>query len=137
MELSTELLRTFVCVSEEKGFSNAAIKLHKSQSSISTQIKLLEKQLGSKLFDRSEHPPELTEIGRAVLQFAKEFINRTRDLERDLKEFAENEVDLQRVVLVLGAHRHRLGGCVCVRVCVASGRCFGHVRLTTGRRMRR
>jgi LysR family transcriptional regulator, transcriptional activator of the cysJI operon len=88
MDLSTELLRTFVCVSEEKGFSNAAIKLHKSQSSISTQIKLLEKQLGSKLFDRSEHPPELTEIGRAVLQFAKEFINRTRDLERDLKEFS-------------------------------------------------
>ena len=88
MELSTELLRTFICVSEEQSFSNAAHKLHKSQSSISTQIKLLEKQLGCKLFDRSEHPPELTEVGSAVLRFAKEFINRTRDLERDLKEFS-------------------------------------------------
>jgi len=88
MEISTELLRTFICVSEEKTFSSAAVKLHKSQSSISTQIKLLEKQLGSKLFDRSEHPPKLTEIGRSVLQFAKEFIDRTRDLENELKEFS-------------------------------------------------
>jgi DNA-binding transcriptional LysR family regulator len=88
MELSTELLRTFICVAQEKSFSNAAVRLHKSQSSISTQIKLLEEQLGSKLFDRSEHPPGLTEVGRAVLRYAKEFINRTRDLERDLKEFS-------------------------------------------------
>jgi DNA-binding transcriptional LysR family regulator len=88
MELSTELLRTFICVSEEQSFSNAAQKLHKSQSSISTQIKLLEGQLGCKLFDRSEHPPELTEAGNTVLRFAKEFINRTRDLQRDLKEFS-------------------------------------------------
>ena len=87
MEISTELLRTFICVSEEKTFSNAAVKLHKSQSSISTQIKLLENQLGSNLFDRSEHPPKLTEIGRSVLQFAREFVARTRDLENELKEF--------------------------------------------------
>jgi DNA-binding transcriptional LysR family regulator len=88
MELSTELLRTFICVSEQKSFSNAGSKLHKSQSSVSTQIRLLERQLGCKLFDRSAHPPELTEPGRAVLQFAKEFIGRTGELERDLQEFS-------------------------------------------------
>jgi DNA-binding transcriptional LysR family regulator len=88
MEISTELLRTFICVSEEKSFSIAGYRLHKSQSSVSTQIKLLEEQLGCKLFDRSAHPPKLTETGGAVLQFAKEFVNRARDLERDLKEFS-------------------------------------------------
>jgi DNA-binding transcriptional LysR family regulator len=88
MGLSTEVLRTFVCVSEEKSFSNAAHKLHKSQSSVSTQIKLLEEQLGSKLFHRSAHPPELTEAGRTVYRYAKEILDRTRDLKRDLEAFS-------------------------------------------------
>lgn len=89
MELSTELLRTFICVAQEKSFSNAAFKLHKSQSSISTQIKFLEEQLHVRLFDRSGgHPPELTESGRAALRFAQEFIGRTKDLERILQEFS-------------------------------------------------
>ena len=85
MELSTEILRTFICVADEKSFSSAAQRLHKSQSSVSTQIKLLKEQLGSTLFHRSKHPPELTEAGNTVYQYATDVINRTLDLQRDLQ----------------------------------------------------
>jgi DNA-binding transcriptional LysR family regulator len=88
MDLSVELIQTFICVAEERSFSKAAYTLRKSQSSVSTQIKLLEEQLKSRLLDRSRHPPKLTEAGEAVYQYAKEVLNRTRDLERDLHELS-------------------------------------------------
>jgi len=57
MEISTELvLPTFNCVFEEKSFSNAAYRLHSSQSRVSRKSKL-EEQLGCKLFDGSAATP--------------------------------------------------------------------------------
>jgi len=57
MEISIELLLpTFNCVFEEKSFSNAGYRPHRSQSRVSPQIKL-EEQLGCKLFDGSAATP--------------------------------------------------------------------------------
>jgi DNA-binding transcriptional LysR family regulator len=88
ISLSTDHLRAFIAVFEENGFSNAAIKLHLSQSAVSTQVRLLEQRIGSTLFDRSKRPPRLTEVGRTVLNFGKQVVNATGDLERYLQEFS-------------------------------------------------
>ncbi len=42
--LSSELLRTFIAVVEHGGFIKAADKLHKTQSTVSQQIKKLESE---------------------------------------------------------------------------------------------
>lgn len=55
-ELSTELLRTFVAVVELDGFNRAAVRLHRTQSTVSQQIRRLEQELGVALF--VETPPQ-------------------------------------------------------------------------------
>ena len=43
-------IETFLCAAEKLNISEAAKQLHLSQPSVSHQIKLLEQELGSKLF---------------------------------------------------------------------------------------
>lgn len=86
MHFSSDFLRTFIKVAEERSFSVAAKKLHKSQSSVSSQITLLEDQCGTRLFDRSPRPLRLTQAGVLLLNFAKEVMQRTRQLSASLTE---------------------------------------------------
>ena len=88
ISLTTDHLRAFLAVFEENGFSNAAEKLHMSQSAVSTQVRLLEDRIGLTLFDRSKRPPKLTEVGQTVLDFSRQLVNKTSDLERYLQELS-------------------------------------------------
>ncbi|MFI6502106.1 LysR family transcriptional regulator [Nonomuraea typhae] len=64
-------LEYFVAVVDEGGFTKAAAKLHVAQPGISAQIKRLERELGQPLFDRSGRNVALTEVGTAVLPYAR------------------------------------------------------------------
>ena len=88
ISVSIDHLRAFIAVVEENGFSNAAEKLHLSQSAVSTQVRLLEDRVGTTLFDRSTRPPQLTDAGRTVLDFGRQLVNTTGALERYLQEFS-------------------------------------------------
>ncbi|MPZ75599.1 MAG: LysR family transcriptional regulator [Deltaproteobacteria bacterium] len=88
MKFSSATLAYFLAICREKGFSQAADKLDKSQSAISTQIGLLEKELGVKLFDRSKRPLLITEAGQLFLEFARDVLNKTEDLERYVSELS-------------------------------------------------
>jgi DNA-binding transcriptional LysR family regulator len=64
-------LEYFVAVAEEANFTRAAERVHISQSGVSAQIKQLERELGSELFDRSTRTATLTAAGEAALQHAR------------------------------------------------------------------
>jgi len=64
-------LRYFVAVAEECNFGRAAIRLHLSQPSLSTQIKKLEDGIHATLFQRGRAGAELTPAGRHFLEKAK------------------------------------------------------------------
>ena len=64
-------LEYFVAVAEEANFTRAAERVHISQSGISAQIRQLERELGSELFDRSSRVARLTVAGEAALTHAK------------------------------------------------------------------
>ena len=51
-------------------FTRAAIELGYSQSSVTTQIKALERELGAPLFDRFTKKVALTEVGQRMLEYA-------------------------------------------------------------------
>ena len=89
MHFSSDSLQTFVAVAEERSFSLAAKKLHKSQSSVSSQVNLLEEQCGTKLFDRSPRPLRLTQAGVLLLTFAKDVMYRAQALSASLAELKE------------------------------------------------
>lgn len=69
-------LKTFLEVSRNKSFSRAAEKLHITQPSISAQIRLLESELGYRLFERGGGKVSLTAAGRLFEPFAEECLQR-------------------------------------------------------------
>jgi DNA-binding transcriptional LysR family regulator len=64
-------LEYFVAVTEEAGFTRAAARLHVAQPGVSAQIRQLERELGQPLLDRSGRTVRLTEVGAAVLPYAR------------------------------------------------------------------
>jgi DNA-binding transcriptional LysR family regulator len=64
-------LEYFVAVAEEASFTRAAERVHISQSGVSAQVRQLERELGQTLLDRSGRSVRLTEVGAAVLPFAR------------------------------------------------------------------
>lgn len=72
--MDTNVLKTFVAVCEYSGFSSAAEKLGYTQSTVSSQIKQLEKELNTVLFDRFYHKISLTADGIIVLQHARNIL---------------------------------------------------------------
>ena len=73
-EMDTNVLKTFIAVCEYSGFSAAAKELGYTQSTVSSQIKQLEKELDVRLFDRYYHKINLTEKGVLVLQQARNIL---------------------------------------------------------------
>jgi DNA-binding transcriptional LysR family regulator len=64
-------LEYFVAVAEEGSFTRAAVRVHVAQPGVSAQIRQLERELGQELFDRSGRTVRLTDVGAAVLPFAR------------------------------------------------------------------
>jgi DNA-binding transcriptional LysR family regulator len=64
-------LQYFVAVAEEASFTRAAARVHVAQPGVSAQVRRLEAELGQQLLDRSGRSVTLTEVGAAVLPFAR------------------------------------------------------------------
>ncbi|APY85290.1 LysR family transcriptional regulator [Streptomyces alfalfae] len=80
-------LRYFVAVVEEAGFTRAAARLHLAQPGVSAQVRQLERELGHRLLDRSRGAVTLTEVGRAVLPYARAALAAAEGARRTAEEF--------------------------------------------------
>ncbi len=68
-------LETFVAVAEERSFSRAAARLHRTQSAVSQSIAKLEAELGEVLFERSSRDGTLTAAGEVLRDYAVKMLN--------------------------------------------------------------
>ena len=73
--ISTRQLRYFVEIAESGSFSAAAERLFVAQSALSRQIKELENQLQTPLFERTARQPRLTAAGEAFLPKARNLLS--------------------------------------------------------------
>lgn len=67
-------LKTFLVVAATSSFTRAGAELGYSQSSVTTHIQNLERELGVPLFDRFGRKVILTEFGRQMLEYAKQLL---------------------------------------------------------------
>jgi DNA-binding transcriptional LysR family regulator len=84
-------LRYFVAVATERNFTRAAERLHVAQPALSRQVRLLERELGVELLQRTTREVTLTDAGRFLLDRAPGVLNATDDLWRAVRGFAAGE----------------------------------------------
>ena len=72
-------LQTFITIAHEGSFTKAAAYLNLTQPTVSQQIALLEKQLGTPLFVRQPRSLNLTAAGKALLDYAERILALNQD----------------------------------------------------------
>jgi DNA-binding transcriptional LysR family regulator len=73
-------LRTIIHVAELGSLSKAADRLHIAQPALSRQVRLLEEELGVRLFDRHGRGMVITEAGQDVLRHAQRIMNEMEEI---------------------------------------------------------
>ena len=72
--LDLELLRSFVSVVDAGGFTRAGERVHRTQSTVSQQIRRLEEDIGQTLLNRNGKDVSLTEPGERLLSYARRLL---------------------------------------------------------------
>jgi DNA-binding transcriptional LysR family regulator len=72
--LDLELLRSFVSVVDAGGFTRAGERVHRTQSTVSQQIKRLEDDIGQPLLNRNGKDVTPTEAGERLLSYARRLL---------------------------------------------------------------
>ncbi|MDE1155607.1 MAG: LysR family transcriptional regulator [Acidobacteriaceae bacterium] len=75
-------LETFLAVAEERSFSRAAARLHRTQPAVSQVIAKLESELGETLLERADGT--LTDAGEVLREYAQKLLNLRGDAEAAL-----------------------------------------------------
>ena len=108
-------LETFLAVAEERSFSRAAARLHRSQPAVSQVVAKLEAELGETLLDRSLRDGSLTDAGTVLREYAQKIVNLRKEAGAALKDLrslhmgrlvlAANEYTCLYLLAVLDAFR--------------------------------
>lgn len=73
--LDSELLRTFLAITDAGSFLGGAARIHRSQSAASIQIKKLEELLGAPVFERHGRGINLTTLGERLEPAARQVVS--------------------------------------------------------------
>ena len=108
-------LETFLAVAEERSFSRAAVRMHRTQPAISQVIRKLEESVGESLFDRAARDGSLTAAGTLLRDYAQRLlalrreassaIGELKSLERGHLQLAANEYTCMYLLPAIDAFR--------------------------------
>jgi DNA-binding transcriptional LysR family regulator len=93
-------LRYFVAVAEELNFRRAAERLHIAQPPLSAQIKALEEELETRLFERSTRSVHLTSAGEVLLGHARSLLAAAAMAEQHVKNADQGLVGTLRIAFL-------------------------------------
>ncbi len=82
----------FLTVVEEGSFSAAARKLYVSQANLSKQIVILEKEVGTELFDRTGYRPVLTDAGKFLYDRLTKIRRKEDEINEGLSKFIPGNI---------------------------------------------
>jgi DNA-binding transcriptional LysR family regulator len=108
-------LETFMAVAQERSFSRAAVRLHRTQPAVSQVIRKLEVEMDEVLFDRAARDATLTAAGEVLREYAERLLNlrgeaatalsELRSLHRGRLNLAANEYTCLYLLPVIDAFR--------------------------------
>ncbi|MEW9676025.1 selenium metabolism-associated LysR family transcriptional regulator [Lentibacillus sp. L22] len=84
--MNYERLKTFIAVAEKKSFSEAAKILYVTQPTITSQVKALEEELNTKLFERTTKKVAMTQSAHILLKFAKEIVRLSDSAQKEISQ---------------------------------------------------
>lgn len=84
--MDNKQLKTFLTIARLQSFTLASQSLNYAQSTVTSQIQLLEREFNVKLFERLGHRITLTPAGKRLVPFAKQILK----LSADAKSAVEN-----------------------------------------------
>lgn len=87
----------FLVLAEELNFSRAARRLHIAQPSLSQQIRQLEAEVETELFDRTVRPIRLTNAGQLLLGDAYNLVSDVEATAREVRRAGRGEVGRLRI----------------------------------------
>ena len=110
-------LETFLAVAEERSFSRAAARLHRTQPAVSQVVRKLESDLDEVLFERASRDGTLTAAGELLREYAEKLLSlrheamsaldELRSLDRGRLLLAANEYTCLYLLPVLDEFRKR------------------------------
>lgn len=101
--MEIRVLRNFLIIASEGNITNAANRIHISQSNLSRQVQDLEKELGVKLFIRNSRSVSLTEEGILFQKRAKDIVSMT---DRTLQEFSDIRQQIKGTIYIGGGETY-------------------------------
>src|SRR4249919_2385147 len=93
-------LKIFLAVAQERSFSRAAAKVHRTQPAVSQAVRRLEDDLGEQLFDRSSKTGTLTEAGRMLQNYGQRLVRLAEETESAVRDLR----DMRRGRVLIGAN---------------------------------
>ena len=90
-------LRYFLAVAQERHFGRAAQRLHMAQPPLSQQIRQLEAELGTRLFERTTRRVDLTDAGRLLVERATQILADVESAANDVAEVGRGAAGVLRV----------------------------------------
>ena len=99
--MDTRQLNYILTIAECGSISRAANKLFISQSGLNQQLQRIEKELGISLFKRDTHHLAITESGTIFLRYARETLNREKQMYAMISDVMDGNVGEIRVNLAM------------------------------------
>jgi DNA-binding transcriptional LysR family regulator len=106
-------LRALVMVAHERSFTKAAARLNVTQSALTTSIKVLEGELGLRLFDRTTRVVETTQYGERFTAVAERILEDMGRALDELRSHAERQHGLVVIAATATVINHLLVPALC------------------------
>ena len=87
--MEVQQARVFLAVAREGSFSRAARRLYRTQPTVTMAVQKLERELGSRLFERAGHGIRLTRSGERLLESVGPLVDAWDRMSRRLREPAD------------------------------------------------
>jgi len=97
MNIDLRQCRHVLALDQHRNFARAAGALGLTQPALTRSLQVLEKSIGTRLFDRNRTRVEPTQVGERLIERARLLVNQARDIEQDLQQMLGLEVGLLRI----------------------------------------